>query len=212
MVLAAIAAQAKPNSSAARRGQQSYTSRCHVADVVQAVLADMQRRTLLHNTSLQANAQQDLQQQQQGADEGFIWPALQVGSRYVDVINVVDDEPAPRGDVEEYAMQLLGSSQADALTAGYTAAAGSSSSSSSNVQPYQQNDSSFKQQKSSSASRRKEVLEEKRVRNDKLKAALGVQLLAPTYREGLASMHAGGIEPFEAVDLLCLFAGSSSQD
>jgi hypothetical protein len=209
MVLAAIAAQAKPNSSAARRGQQSYTSRCHVADVVQAVLADMQRRTLLHNTSLQANAQQDLQQQQ-GADEGFIWPALQVGSRYVDVINVVDDEPAPRGDVEEYAMQLLGSSQADALTAGHTAAAGSSSSS--NVQPYQQNDSSLKQQKSSSGSRRKEVLEEKRVRNDKLKAALGVQLLAPTYREGLASMHAGGIEPFEAVDLLCLFAGSSSQD
>jgi hypothetical protein len=200
-------AQAKPNSSAARRGQQRYTSRCHVADVVQAVLADLQRRTLLHNTSLPADAQQHLQQQQQGAEEGFIWPGLQVGSRYVDVINVVDDEPAPRVDVEEYAMRLLGSSQAGALTLGQAAAVDDSSSSI--VQSSQQVNSSSEKNSSGSSSRRKEVLEEKRVRNDKLKAALGVQLLAPTYREGLASMHAGSMEPFAAVDLQCLFDGSS---
>jgi hypothetical protein len=187
--------------------------------VVQAVLADMQRRTLLHNTLLPADKQQhlpDQQQQRKEGEDGFIWPGLQAGSCYVDVINVVDDEAAPRGDVEEYAMQLLGSSHADAVTAGQTAAADDSSStlrqqasSSSTVQPSQQDNSSSKQQNSSSSRRRrKEVLEEKRIRNDKLKAALGVQLLAPTYREGLASMHAGVIAPFAAVDLQCLFAGS----
>jgi hypothetical protein len=77
------------------------------------------------------------------------------------------------------------------------------------VQPIQQDDSSSKQQSGSSSGKRKEVLEEKRVRNDKLKSVLGVQLVAPTYREGLASMHAGDIAPFAAVDLECLLAGSS---
>uniref|UniRef100_A0A383WD53 NAD-dependent epimerase/dehydratase domain-containing protein n=1 Tax=Tetradesmus obliquus TaxID=3088 RepID=A0A383WD53_TETOB len=202
-VLHNLQTQAKPNRSAARRGEQRFTSRCHVADVVQAVLADMQRRRLVSSTTLPAGTcEPHLQQQQQQQEEGgqgFTWPGLQVGSRYVDVINVVDDEPAPRGDVEQYALQLLGGSQAGGLPEDR------SSSSSANQEPQQEQGSSS----SSRGSRRAEVLEEKRVRNDRLKAQLGVQLLAPTYREGLAAMHAGSIAPFAAEDLECLFAGGS---
>jgi hypothetical protein len=225
LLLLLLCPQAKPNISAARRGQQRYTSRCHVADVVQAVLADMQRRSMPASTGtpLPANTQQkplplslQLQQQQQEGDEDFIWPGLQVGSRYVDVTNVVDDEPAPRGDVEQYALQLLAGSQAGRLPAQPAAAADSSSSSSSSAMQGQVSSSSTQEESSSkprssssSSSRRAEPLEEKRVRNDKLKAPLGVQLLAPTYREGLALMHAGSIAPFAAEDLECLFASSN---
>ncbi|WIA36895.1 hypothetical protein OEZ86_008143 [Tetradesmus obliquus] len=202
-VLHNLQTQAKPNSSAARRGQQRFTSRCHVADVAQAVLADMQRRSLVSSTTLPAGTfEAPLQQQQQQQEEGgqgFTWPGLQVGSRYVDVIDVVDDEPAPRGDVEQYALQLLADSQAGGLPED------GSSSSSANQEPQQEQSSSS----SSRGSRRAEVLEEKRVRNDRLKLDLGVQLLAPTYREGLAMMHAGSIAPFAAEDLECLFAGGS---
>ncbi|WIA16673.1 hypothetical protein OEZ85_013336 [Tetradesmus obliquus] len=207
-VLHNLQTQAKPNRSAARRGEQRFTSRCHVADVVQAVLADMQRRSLVSSTTLPAGTcepqlqQQQQQQQQEEGGQGFTWPGLQVGSRYVDVINVVDDEPAPRGDVEQYALQLLRGSQAGGLPEDR------SSSSSANQEPQQEQGSSSSSS-SSRGSRRAEVLEEKRVRNDRLKAQLGVQLLAPTYWEGLAAMHAGSIAPFAAEDLECLFAGGS---
>ena len=39
-------------------------------------------------------------------------------------------------------------------------------------------------------------MEEKRVRNDLVKAELGVELAFPTYREGLAAIHAGDRRPF----------------
>lgn len=38
---------------------------------------------------------------------------------------------------------------------------------------------------------------EKRVRNDKLKEALGVHLKFPTFREGLEAIHSGNLLPFE---------------
>ena len=37
---------------------------------------------------------------------------------------------------------------------------------------------------------------EKRVRNDVVKAELGLELAFPTYREGLAAIHAGDRRPF----------------
>ena len=39
-------------------------------------------------------------------------------------------------------------------------------------------------------------MEEKRVRNSLVKAELGVKLAYPTYREGLAAIHAGDRRPF----------------
>ena len=37
---------------------------------------------------------------------------------------------------------------------------------------------------------------EKRVRNERIKSELGVALRYPTYREGLAAIHAGDRTPF----------------
>ena len=39
---------------------------------------------------------------------------------------------------------------------------------------------------------------EKRVRNDRIKSELGVELLFPTYREGLAAIAEGNRTPFGA--------------
>lgn len=44
-------------------------------------------------------------------------------------------------------------------------------------------------------------LEEKRVRNALIKEELGVQLVFPTYREGLASLYSKCLDPFSASDL-----------
>lgn len=38
---------------------------------------------------------------------------------------------------------------------------------------------------------------EKRVRNDKMKEDLGVRLKFPSFREGLAAIHAGKLLPFQ---------------
>ena len=40
-------------------------------------------------------------------------------------------------------------------------------------------------------------LEEKRVSNARIKSSLGVQLRFPSYREGLAAIHAGDKTPFD---------------
>jgi hypothetical protein len=166
----------------ARRSRQRYTSRCHVADVAHAVLADMQRRAAQH-------AQQ------------------QHSHSAVDIINVVDDAPAPRADVEAYARQLLGGTAAGSTTsmqqqrcasAGEFTFEGSTPAS-------REHDGQQPQRRRRPA----EPLEEKRVRNDKLKQLLQVQLqsglVAPSFREGLNLIHSGRTQPFAAADLDCLF-------
>jgi hypothetical protein len=47
-------------------------------------------------------------------------------------------------------------------------------------------------------------LEEKRVRNTKMRQELGVQLVYPTYREGMSAIAAGDVRPFEPHDLAWL--------
>lgn len=186
--------QGPSSPNAARRGRQRFTSRCHVADVAQAVLADMGRRTT-----------QQQQQQHKGAGSGSTQPTAAVGScPLIDVINVVDDEPAPRGVVEACAQQLLlrldtQSTQVEV-----------SSEPTQPVTPQQQQSQAQGQPRQ--GRRQQEPLEEKRVRNMKLLQLLRDQqqgqhagLLAPTYREGLR-MVLDSPGPFAAEDLDCLFA------
>ena len=87
------------------------------------------------------------------------------------VYNVVDDEPAPRADAAAYARKLLNieGDDVDGDVAGDVAGGGAEGS----------------------------ARGEKRVRNDKIKDELGVQLLYPTYREGLSAIAAGDMTPFE---------------
>lgn len=152
-----------------------------MADVAQAVLADVQRRT-----------------QQQPAQQ--LAPSFGTAAM-VDVLNVVDDEPAPRGDVEAYAALLL-QDQQDADTATTMGLQ--------ETQQQQQHEEGAHLQQQN-ARRRQPPLEEKRVRNDKLKRVLQAQrgmsagLLAPSYREGLALILLGST-PFSQGDLDCLYS------
>jgi hypothetical protein len=101
-----------------------------VADVAQAVLADMNRRTHTNpglrdtpkpsasyqspesqNSHItQQQQQQQQKERQQVGPEGctMMNPAVPpLLHSMIDVINVVDDEPAPRGEVEAFAQVLL---------------------------------------------------------------------------------------------------------
>jgi hypothetical protein len=75
--------------------------------------------------------------------------------------NVCDDDPAPPEDVIGYAAELLGLPQPPAV-------------------PFEQADMSLMA--------RSFYDENKRVRNDRIKRILGVQLRFPTYREGLSDL------------------------
>ncbi|MBU9697950.1 SDR family oxidoreductase [Rhodobacteraceae bacterium HSP-20] len=81
------------------------------------------------------------------------------------IYNVCDDDPAPPEDVIGHAAELLGLPLPPAI-------------------PYEQADLT--------PMARSFYAESKRVRNDRIKAELGVRLLYPTYREGLAALLAQG--------------------
>jgi nucleoside-diphosphate-sugar epimerase len=83
------------------------------------------------------------------------------------VFNVVDDEPAPPQDVIAFAATLLGVAPPPDV-------------------PFEQARSTM------SAMARSFYADNRRVRNAKLKAALGVRLAYPTYREGLRALFAAG--------------------
>lgn len=82
------------------------------------------------------------------------------------VYNLCDDDPAPPEDVIGHAAELLGLPLPEAV-------------------PYEQADMT--------PMARSFYAESKRVRNDRIKHELAVQLLYPTYREGLAALLAGEI-------------------
>ncbi len=87
--------------------------------------------------------------------------------------NVVDDEPSPPGDPIAFAAQLLGRPAPPAI-------------------PF------VEAVKTMSPMAASFYAENRRVRNDKLKRALGVRLRYPTYREGLRAWlrgHVGWVEP-----------------
>ena len=53
-------------------------------------------------------------------------------------------------------------------------------------------------------------IEEKRVRNTRIKEELGVRLTFPTFREGIGSIHRGEIGPFSGEDLTMLQGGGGA--
>ena len=85
------------------------------------------------------------------------------------VYNVADDEPAPRGEAAAFAAKLLG------------------------VASDRRRESDGEGDGGGGAERARG---EKRVRNDRIKVELGVELLFPTYREGLAAIAEGNRTPF----------------
>ena len=82
---------------------------------------------------------------------------------------MADDEPAPRGEAAAFAAKLLG------------------------VASDRRRESDGEGDGGGGAERARG---EKRVRNDRIKVELGVELLFPTYREGLAAIAEGNRTPF----------------
>ncbi len=156
--------------------------------------------------------------------------------------NVVDDDPAPRGEVAEFARQLLGTvrtgtqgpgespggalgsegaevAEPAAGVAGAGAGTGGSSSSGGNAGSESRGVDAGKKDSGDEGSgtgagagvggggmrgRRSEgagALEEKRVRNGRIKEELGVVLRYPTYREGVEAIARGEAWPLGPRDL-----------
>jgi nucleoside-diphosphate-sugar epimerase len=154
-------ADAAPSSSPqrARRRRQRFTSRVHVADAARAALASAAR----------AAAAED--------DEGDGFPPLPAR-----VYNVVDDLPAPRSEVEAYALGRLREAGMEVgvhvvVGKGKDAAAASGGGGGKNEG----------ERGASSSSSLPPPLEEKRVRNTRFKGELlcGGELLYPTYRPAI---------------------------
>jgi nucleoside-diphosphate-sugar epimerase len=101
--------------------------------------------------------------------------AAEVEGAEMRVYNVVDDEPAPRADAAAYARKLL---HLDTDDEDDGAGGGGSDG-------------------ADGAAGAESARGEKRVRNDRIKDELGVTLLYPTYREGLAAIADGDKTPFE---------------
>lgn len=128
--------------SSSRRESKRFTSRIHVADICQALEVSMMR-----------------------TDEEL------EGGRCQEVYNLVDDDPAPRNEVVNFALELIG-------------------------KPFQVNPDSLGGQslseRSSGAALHEREVEEKRVSNSKMKDLLrssGLDLLYPSYKEGLRAIN-----------------------
>ncbi len=119
----------------------------------------------------------------------------------------VDDEPAPRAQVVDFAAGLLGVRSGGSHGAGATTAATATATGGAGGRASSEpasGDGSQVQAGSGGSGRgstRAAPLEEKRVRNARLKDRLGLQLAYPSYREGLAAIASGRILPFEGADL-----------
>lgn len=119
------------------------------------------------------------------------------------VYNVVDDDPAGRACVMAFAAELLrtqpvspvdslGASSCDA--ASHPVQPGSSSTVKSSQQPTQVGAVDGPSDTGSVVKSGRRA--EKRVCNAKIKAELSWALEFPSYREGLAAIHAGDLRPF----------------
>lgn len=229
--------QAAPSPNAGRRRAQKFISRCHVADIVAAVLADAARRGAAptelmwppdgvrqHKGARESGSRssavgaQDTRvpghetQQLQSCQELLRGepPAAAAATRLgfpaadtlVDIINVVDDQPLSRAEVEAYVAHILSPGDKPDNEAvvdnGSTGAAEASG---------QRNGSTVQERSalesgSTARPRPQPPLEEKRVRNNKFKKLLrGGHLYAPTVFVGIDSLAAGDVYPFTADDL-----------
>lgn len=160
--------QGTASASQQRRSLQQYTARCHVQDICKALSASMR----------QPNP----------------------GSIY----NVVDDDPSGRATVIAFAASLLQTQHRSPLH-------GSSASTNDNAVTLLQEgslsvaDISQQQSQTGAETGSSGIMQvvtngsrpEKRVCNAKIKAELSLTLEFPSYREGLAAIHAGDRCPFD---------------
>jgi hypothetical protein len=241
-VVCAPPVQAAPSPNAGRRGAQKFISRCHVADIVAAVLADAARRGAAptelmwppdgvrqHNgaqesgsrsggssaagaqTQVPGHEAQQLQSCQEllrseppaaaaAASLGF--PAADA---LVDIINVVDDQPLSRAEVEAYVAHILspGDEPDNEVVVDNGSTGAAEASGQRNGRTLQER--SALESGSTARQRPQPPLEEKRVRNNKFKKLLrGGHLYAPTVFVGIDSLAAGDVYPFTADDLQLL--------
>lgn len=122
------------------------------------------------------------------------------------VYNVADDEPAPRGEVTEFARSLLFPRGHDPMANSSSTEEASSGTAESSESPGSGAGSSDGGEESAGSRRGAAPLEEKRVRNAKIKQDLGVALQFPSYREGVGALAVGDTQPFSAEDLEYLTA------
>ncbi|KAK9822581.1 hypothetical protein WJX74_006916 [Apatococcus lobatus] len=90
-----------------------------------------------------------------------------------EVYNIVDDNPASRTEVMAYARRLLSGTEASAETANLTA----------ELEPMPQ--------------QAMDAVEQKRVRNSKIKSSFDLDLQYPSFQEGLTAINAGIMLPFQ---------------
>lgn len=207
--------------SAARRARQRYTARCHVYDICQALEASMRqpRPGAAYNIAdddpadrgtVMAFAQELLHRQAAGLplpDPGWGSPTPTAAAAVASVAAAgrgggaavvaagarqgVEDLVAPISSINTGSSGSSGSY--DSADDPQGSAGWRPASAAQRVRPRRRGGAATGDGGGAGAVR----LEEKRVRNARIKQELGVQLAFPSYREGLAAIVAGDRRPFE---------------
>ena len=178
----------EPSPRASRR----FTSRCHVGDVVATLCA-----------SIRAEAEAAGEGKGEGAAgrDDFVEADGSTWRTY----NVVDDAPAPRREAMAYAARLLagdffvddGAPGADGAGIRIRGAGAAGEDGRARTAEGGREGGPGESKNTTRGSGGGGVAE-KRVRNDRIKRELGVRLMFPTYREGLAAIVRGDATPFGA--------------
>ena len=180
----------EPSPRASRR----FTSRCHVGDVVATLCA-----------SIRAEAEAAGEGEGEGAAgrDDFVEADGSTWRTY----NVVDDAPAPRREAMAYAARLLagdffvddGAPGAEDGTGIRIRGAGAAGEDAARARTAEGGgEGGPGAAKNTARGSGGGGVAEKRVRNDRIKRELGVRLMFPTYREGLAAIARGDATPFGA--------------
>ena len=180
----------EPSPRASRR----FTSRCHVGDVVATLCASIRAEA-------EAEAGEGEGEGAAGRDD-FVEADGSTGRTY----NVVDDAPAPRREAMAYAARLLagdffvddGAPGADGagIRIRGAGAAGEDAARARTAEGGREGGPGAA--KNTTRGSGGGGVAEKRVRNDRIKRELGVRLMFPTYRQGLAAIARGDATPFGA--------------
>jgi hypothetical protein len=186
----------QPSASQERRAAQRFTARCHVYDICQVLEASMRRPAPgqayniadddpADRSTVMRYAAELLQRRADGQPMAS-WdePLLSSGWGWGDGKGEQLGGKGVSGAISARSSGSDSSGEDAADVAALAAARGLG-----------RGDTRSRSRAAVSSSAQR--LEEKRVRNQRIKEELGVQLQFPTYREGLAAIAEGDVRPFE---------------
>lgn len=221
-VLDSVTSSTKSDSQR-RRSRQQYTSRCHVGDICQVLLASMNQPrgpgvTVYNIVDDEPAGRQEVERYavqlllKSGVDQQQPHNNNTTGLVMEEVTREFADKESNSAGATPAGVHLPASSstgdQAQELAAAGTSACDTAGNemdlAAASYDKQHAVDVVPDIRRSRGAGAGIETVEQKRVRNSKIKDQLGVHLLYPSYQDGLTAILTGDTDPFTPAELACL--------